>query len=427
MSGMVRTTRLAASARAGLVLALLAAAVGVPATAASAVPRPCEQLAASPAYDADGTVFCAGIQRERSSNAAVALRLFVSTDRARSWRAVAATGVALAADEVLRDLVVSPRFRADRVLVVQLGVAGLFRSTDGGATFAPLYPARAGTYEAFVGVPGGVAAGGAARTLLVGPGPLGTGSAVVLDPVTGAAYPSAGTAPLATRSYLVSPGAPADGGAFAVAVTAAGADERVELYRCTAAFACAERAYAFPKRYRYDRAWLTPDYQRSRTLYVSLLRPDYHAALYWSRDGGRTFRPWTSAQALVDPGYPNGTLPEFGLTGRAGSRTLLFRANTGDRDGRSALPAVRLLRSDDGGGRWRVMSYGRSPAQRGPRGTMPVTGLYGGSLSGGQTPDGFVVAAGRTDVFILVQCGGAPVPYVTRDLGRTWRGACPAR
>jgi hypothetical protein len=413
------------------ILVLTPAVAAKPAEAAGVAPLTCEQLAVSPTFDTDGTAFCAGIRRDETTGTALALTVFVSTDRGTTWRAAAAAGVPVTAGEVVRDLIVSPRYRDDHVVVLHLAMTGLFRSTDAGATFTSLYPARSGRYTPFVGVPAGAAIDAAARTLLVGPAPatVAAGGAVVIDPASGALYPVAGAAPLAAYRYVVSPTFQADGGAFAVATTAAGTDEHVEVYRCTTAFVCAEKAAAFPARYRFDQAWIAPDYKASHTVYVSLLKPDQRAQLYWSRDAGKTFKPWSAAQAVLNPAYvPKYLGVEFAVApSTPGSHTLWLRGTFSF--AASDPPVAQLLRSDDAGVHWRLAAYGRATYQKGSRGTMPVTGIYGPPAAGGETPTGFLVAGGRTTLLMLGRCtkfGSSGLgPFVSRDLGRTWRSFCP--
>lgn len=82
-------------------------------------------LAISPDFGRDGTIFAA---TERG--------LFVSKDRGQNWEFVAKA--TFGDESYIEALGVSPDFANDRTVLVSVSGQGLFKSTDGAATFAPV-------------------------------------------------------------------------------------------------------------------------------------------------------------------------------------------------------------------------------------------------------------------------------------------------
>ncbi len=85
------------------------------------------RLATSPAYARDATVFVGG-----------GAGLYKSTNRGAHWSRMAAVG--LGKTPFLLTFSLSPRFEFDQTLFASVKGRGLFRSRDGGATFAPVAP-----------------------------------------------------------------------------------------------------------------------------------------------------------------------------------------------------------------------------------------------------------------------------------------------
>ena len=81
------------------------------------------KLAISPSYKVDQTVFAGTTQG-----------LFVTRDRGNSWNKL--TVIADNQDSYVEAIAVSPNYQSDRTLMVSLRGKGLFKSVDGGTTFA---------------------------------------------------------------------------------------------------------------------------------------------------------------------------------------------------------------------------------------------------------------------------------------------------
>lgn len=412
---MLRTRR-----RGVLAAAALLATLATPARAAGPAAAPCTELAASPSFAADGTAACAGVHRDRRTGETQDISVFVTTDHGRSWRRVAASGMTKPVIEELLDVFFSPRYAQDRMLFV-LSSEGLHLSTDLGATFALVHPTAQARMQPFVGVS---PADGKPRTLvaMAHQATHGTdGAVLVLDPAARVEVPVAGS-PLVDHDFAFSPAFATDGTAYAVGFRMANGVRSYGLYRCDATLTCTTLLHQFPGGLTLDRIWLAPDFPRSRTLYVSFQTSSGDAVHWWSRDGGKTLQRWTSVERLQGDWSRVAT----GLVGVPGTRTLYLRISGNAATKPGAAPYERLYRSGDDGASWRLVSYGRTPAQAGARGSMPPnTPRKFGWL--GQTARGMLTVAGgrlfslgttyeRDDVVDSFFCSA--------DGGRTWRRTC---
>jgi photosystem II stability/assembly factor-like uncharacterized protein len=88
-------------------------------------PRYVTNLAVSPAFQQDQTMFAG----TRSG-------LFVTRDSGQTWQMV--TGTLFESDPYIEAVAVSPAFESDRTVLVSVRGVGLFKSADGGMTFAPV-------------------------------------------------------------------------------------------------------------------------------------------------------------------------------------------------------------------------------------------------------------------------------------------------
>lgn len=388
-----------------------------PASAAGVAPNPCTELAVSPTFAADGTAVCAGVVYEPTTGSATSVAVFVTTDKGHSWRKATAAGVAITRpDDYLRGVLVSPRYSADHMIVVQLARAGVLASTDLGTTFTLVSPLGLGRVTPFVATPDAVAA----RPLLVHADAAGNDVSMQVDPVSHAVAPVPGT-PAKDREFAVSPHYATDGLAFAGAMVASsdGTYASPAVYACTAGFACTEQRFLGPPRSVLDRLWTMPSSAPPGFVVVLRVLVGSTPRLWRSLDGGRTFRPWTSVNAV---GATMGAGPsQLAVTADPAKPDRLYlRASWLSVDG--TPPDEQLFVSTDGGTRWSRVAYGSTVRLR-HTGSMPATspGDYRATAAG------FVVAAGAGRLFLLTGGPRDPDysgPYCSRDAGRTWARTC---
>jgi hypothetical protein len=391
-----------------------AAALAVPAGAAAVQPQPCTQLAVSPNFAHDGTVFCGGTAM--SGFTPTGLSLFGSTDKGRSWHQATAAGLPYKSGDRMVDLVVSPLYASDHAVFVAIAGEGIYESTDAGATFTPLLPGAWPQVTPFVS---GVAVNGAPRrTMLFAPYWLG-GTPVVVDPGAHSIQPVPG-APQAITGMVVSPSWLDDHTAVAFTQSGEGKDLRITSYSCTLAFDCSARLATFPVGLAYRGAWLAADFGVSRTMFVEL-EPVFGGTprMYVSRDAGRTFAPLSKAQALLDAHVQNANRDAPPLadlaSGPPGSRRLWMRIYGSPF---ASLPAAELYRSDDNGKTWARIAY-RRIAQTGPRGAMQ-------DLRVPPDPPGTLLAASADNHLFVngITAGGWGVSCSANG-GVTWATFCP--
>jgi hypothetical protein len=390
--------------------------------------RPCTNFAASPSFAKDGTAFCAGHVWARASGATTSIAVFRTTDGGRSWQSVPAAGlVPSGAYDRVTHLTLSPSYPSDGTLFVQLGTSGLYQSTDRGTTFSLVGPLAWGRLTAYAATaPGGLLGTAGVHPLFVMASPASNDGepnrSAIVDPLARAHTPVVGT-PGRDAAFAVSDTYDRDGAAFAVADHGMGLDAQVGVYRCNAAFACSERLTMFPKRWTFDRVWLSPGFASTKTVYVSMTTLDAKRALWWSRDAGKTWKRWTSAERLLEPVARAKATPAYALgAGPAGSRLLYLRVSYSP-GAADPPPAEQVFRSKDLGASWQLVAYGRTERQRGPRGTMPTDNqLY--DYGDGRVAAGALTVTANGRLFMLGETIADAGFYCSSDAGRTWARFC---
>lgn len=412
---------------------LVAAACALAAWATHAYPAPpapppvwpCDEFAASPDFATDRTAFCAGAVVDRSTRATTGVAVWRTTDGGRTWAQQPAAGLLFTnTNAKVEHLEVSPRYKSDRTIFVQVGGTGLFSSVDGGATFTLVSPLAWGELTSYAATaPGGVLPTEGVHTLYVMARPADEdgkpNSSALIDPLTRAHTPVVGT-PGRDKTFAVSDTFARDGSAFAVADHGVGLDAYVGIYRCTATFSCSDRLHSFPKRWTFDRIWLAPDFARSRTLYVSMTTVSGARSLWWSRNAGTTWARFSSAERVLAATVKAKVAPAIAFAWSG--RHVYFRvAAVGSP--RTGPPAEQLYRSADGGATWRLFAYGRSATQAGSRGTMPADAAPLDTADG-RSPRGLLTGTVDGRLFLLGSTWVYKGFYCSADGGRTWARLC---
>jgi hypothetical protein len=389
-----------------------------PGWGAPITPTPCNELALSPAFSSDGTGVCAGMVYDASTGAASSPAVFVTTDKGHSWRKTIAAGIAISSpDDYLRGTAFSPRFPSDHMFFVQYARAGLFASTDLGATFTLASPLGLGRVTPYVATPTVLA--DVARPLLLHADAAGNDVSMQVDPVSHALAPVAGT-PGADQEFVVSPRFATDGLAFAAGLVTDGTSASPVVFACSAAFACAEARFQGPPRATFDGLWAMPSSTPSGFVVAVRVLVGSTVKFWWSTDGGRTFRPWTSVNTIATSIARAGLAHLAVVADPLQPKRMYLRASwTGQR---LNPPNEQIFVSDDVGAHWHRVSYG---TMVGLRHHGPIPELAPNLER--ETPDGFLVAGGAGRLFLLA--GGARDPdyngpYCSRDGGKTWAKLC---
>lgn len=420
--------------RLGIACSLLLVMVlpGAGRAATTAPVQPCTQFAASPNFATDKTAFCAGHFRNTTTGQTTGFHLARTTDGGRTWASMPAAG--LASRDVYAHIGffgLSPMFVTDKTIFIQIEGAGLLHSTDGGMTFALVDPIVGHALSMFVS---------SARSTLALPEPLaetlrvgdhtalvmavGAGQdgqpnqSAVIDPMTRTHTPVIGT-PVRDNAFAISDTYAKDGAAFAVADSGVGLSAQVKLYRCDAKFTCGQLLYAFPKRWTFDRIWLSRDFAKTRRIFVSITSLTGGDTLWWSRDAGKTWARWAPAEQLLMPVAKFG----YGYALGQGSGKLLYLwiMASGGEDPRDP-PLHQLFRSRNNGDSWERAAYGRGPHQKGPRGTMPPDNLIYSHAP--RNPPGAVTVAGTGSALFAMGSGQYRSFYCTWDGGVHWGRMC---
>jgi photosystem II stability/assembly factor-like uncharacterized protein len=401
------------------VLVWAACVAGPSATAAPPVAQPCTEFAVSPAFASDRTAFCVGEVRDPTTGNTTGLTFFRTSDGGRTWQPATAAGLTASGSNVLRDLVVSPRYADDGAVFVQLPL-GLYVTTDRGESFLPADPLAWGRVTPYVaGPPVELPADAASHTLFAHAlrGDVeGANKSTVIDPTTRARTPVKGS-PGLDWEFAISPRFATDGLAYVIAEHGLGLTRHVRLYGCSVALECSAPLYRWPARWTFDRLWLAGDYSTSRTMFASVRALSGTPTLWRSRDGGRTFARWTAAERL--PGVATGNI---GLAPVGKQLYLRISGNGGDKA--TSPPYEQLFWSRDNGATWTRVSYGRLPIQPGARGSMPPASVNRNE----DAVRGMVTAVGGGKVFILGSSREGANRYesmwCTADNGRTWARSC---
>jgi hypothetical protein len=288
---------------------------------------PCQVIAFSPAFAADGTAFCAhqpfadaGLMT-LSPGRTGPVQLFTTTDAGRTWRAVAATGLPGGADRywpTLSQIVFSAAYASDNALFLFAGQDGLFRSTDAGRTWtkAARSPGFSGRLSPLLLSAAGAEGGGPPVGALLyadnwgvclhpatAEGTQNPANALVVWP---AIIPLQGPGCSFSEQFLVPRDWPASPvRLLSTSFTRPGAggspfDGEAEIWSCQTALHCTDRGVL---RARSDvvEGWLD---ERARGVIRVHLREDksHRARLVVSRDGGKSWQSWGSTDTLLAPG-----------------------------------------------------------------------------------------------------------------------------
>jgi hypothetical protein len=346
--------------------------------------------------------------------------VFVTTDKGHTWRKASTTGIALSRpDDYVRGVVLSPRYASDRMILVQYARAGLFASTDLGATFTLASPLGLGRVTPYIATPAVLA--DVARPLLLHADAAGNDVSMQIDPASHAIAPVPGT-PGDDREFAVSPRYATDGLAFAAAMVASadGTFASPAVFACSTGFACAESRFQGPARATFDGLWALPSTTPSGFVVVLRLLVASTPKYWRSTDGGRTFAAWTSVNNIGATIAREGSAHLAVAADPREPKRMYLRASwTGNR---TNPPNEQVFVSDDAGSRWRRVSYGTMVSLRhvGPIPEMAPN-------SSRETPTGFLVAGGAGRLFMLAGGRYNPEytgPYCSRDGGKTWARFC---
>ena len=395
----------------GAIAAAACALLGTPGTSVAAVMPACRVLDLSPAYERDGTVFCATGTR-------TSFALFRSKDRGRTWVRFS-NGVRLPDQAWLTQLVVSADYPNDRSVYLATSSA-LYASTDDGETFGPVDL---------------LANDSSGRRILTRY--LDTTAGVALPYLAFANYHAparlrppahervAGPLPAKANVFLIP--SPLTMQSQPLVLGFSGSNETLTytVYECTTTLACATPRGNLPKLGGFSGIWMSPHYPTDRTLYAAGEANGF--TFVRSTDGGRTFQPWTSLNTALRPvttamtkrNEPQWEPPAVTFAGKNRIFVRLF-SHLPD-DGR--LPPYQvILRSDDSGRTWRQVGTQYDTGGR-RRGNLPF-GQLGNSTSENVAqiygaPDGRVFALGEG----LKNEG--PAPWCSVDGGVRWYRTCP--
>ncbi len=410
----------------GLVVRSLVAAcvvvssgLSAPASSAAVSPSPCTELSLSPTFSTDGTAVCGGVVLDPGTGAATAPAVFVTTDKGHSWRKASANGIAITRpDDYVGGVSLSPRYSVDHMIFVQLARAGLFVSVDRGETFTLVSPLGLGQITPYVATPGGLT--DVARPLLLHADASGNDVSMQIDPSSHAVAPVPGT-PGGDREFAVSPRYATDGLAFAAAAVAS-ADRTYSspaVFACAAGFACTDQRFLGPPRSTFERLWVLPSTTPSGFVVAVVVLVGSTPKVWWSVDGGSTFQPWASVDAIVARMAPHPAQIAV-VADPSVPRRMYLRASWVSVNGDP--PDEQIFTSNDAGAHWSRVSYG---TWIGPRHVGPMPAIEPGE--GRWIPGGFIAAGGNGRLFLLAggrHHPGYSGPYCSRDGGKTWNRFC---
>lgn len=388
----------------GLGAALAALAVAMPADAART--PACQELAFSPAFSRDGTMWCS------ESVADDGAYVYRSTDAGRTW----GRGVQVRwgdGRQFMARVVVSPLYATDRRVLVWT-VEGLFESTDGGLTFSsdPVAKPKA---EATPYVD--TLATGAPRAAFV----HGVGGDATYDTQLGQRR-VVGVPGYNVSRYFVSPAFAQTREAVALGVptvTVVDRNNKAVTPETTAAFACAgdfvcrEKAYDFGLMFLHEFGDLGRPRQhfvigRDVARHPNGVHAQGRARAWRTNDGGRTWAVWASVERVLNT-RPAGS--EWAVTASPDSRRVFLsvasvvKYGPDNRYDNDDTYAMTLWRSDDDGATWHRIS---APWTR-PPGWNPVT----------------ITAQAGNRLYATASRPGFTGLFCSLDNGRSWRtGSC---
>lgn len=410
-----------------MVLLLVA---GSPAAVASpgTIPSPCERIAFSPSFHEDGTAFCAA--RELPSAGGQDPVFSVTKDHGRTWRRTAATGLVLDEFDGIGQLEVSPLFPEDGAAYLATG-RGLWRTGDLGESFELVYSLsllhNSEGLTPFV-TPGAPPVGGEPAFALANY----SYSGLITPPL----YVPVGGSPLNDHRFLVSPKDPTAQRPLAIAYrnylgappNNGGPVENhivTSIFECTPGFTCERPLFEFPTDLFPHDSWYGAD---GSTIYIALagwIGNTSHRELWFSEDGGASFRPWDSVNKLLapvneakgfEPGVGLATHPEF-------PQRMYLRISSdmkGAEDPSLAPPGDQIFRSNDGGRSWKRVAFGWYTRQEREGGAIPWTSANAVSPSGKIWLQGdgtlYVIGTNLDESYKGVYCSS--------DNGRSWAKTC---
>jgi len=356
----------------------------------------------------------------------------VSKDGAHSWRQVPMTGFSYTphAFDAVSRVIPSPEFARDHAAYAFGFNGGLQVTTDDGQTFQPVLPmggdesegqggalAAVNAYEQSTSTPLGAVPDD--HTYFTLPGDPSSGSPSmrldatmrVPEPITGAPGP--------TVLFVVPPVMTASSTPLALAYqpSTAGHLGPLTVYSCTTDLTCAQPLYTFPTDQAAPEIWVGPAPKTVTVLFGT-------SRQFWrSTDGGHSFSPWRSANALY-PGAHAG-IPALAINPARPKELFLLESRGPISSAPSVMSFVRLYRSDDGGSTWHQVAFDEV-LKSGPKGNLPVFttnrgGLYGFAL----LPDGRLLLSGGS---MLTHNGSQTLAesiYCSLDGGTHWSPRCP--
>jgi len=385
--------------------ALAALSVAMPASAAR--PPACQEVAFSPAFSRDRTMWCS------ESVADDGAYVYRSTDAGRTW----GRGVQVKSGDgrqFMARVLVSPLYATDRRVLVWT-TEGLYESLDGGVTFSG-EPVAEPNAQATPYVDTMVT--GKARAAFV----YGVGGNGTYDTELGRRS-VVGAPGNEVLRYLVPSSFAQTRKAVAVSIPSATLADRnhnavtpetTVAIRCEGDFVCAERGQDFGR------------------LFVDVIddlgRPDQHYVMgrefTWQSDGtitkgkerawrtndaGQSWTEWASVEHVLNLRTDDST---WTITGSPDSRRLFLSVTSVLSSGKDNLSvtddtyAMTLWRSDDDGATWHRLSV---PWTRPPLGVHPVT----------------ITAQTGNRLYATASRPGFTGLFCSLDNGRTWRtGTC---
>ncbi|HVE74526.1 MAG TPA: hypothetical protein VNA30_05480 [Mycobacteriales bacterium] len=425
-----------------------------PATADRATSSaPCQVIDFSPTFADDGTAFCASQSFSHSNppnpltpGRTGPVQIFTTTDAGRTWRSVATTGLPGASTEhwfpTLTQILFSPAYSSDRAIFLWAARDGLFRSTDAGRTWtrAPVSPLGQGRLTPLLISPAdpersrpavGALLYAAAWSLCMYPGGAheeeAPSNALVIWP---ALVPLRAAGCSFSEQYLV----PRDWPSSPLHLLASSTlrpgqgfffHGDAEVWNCQPPMLCTDRSVLSAKSDAKE-GWLD---ERAKGVIRAFVQPDQGpplARLVVSRDAGRSWQPWGSADALLRESLP------LALVDMGDRQTFLLRVSDAFNNriwggfGTFETPRSRLgeriYRTADDGRSWKLVAA--SPARAGVP-TLPFNAPYGYPLDrGGMWQQGSRLFTLAESVVGKSTSNDAGV-WCSLDGGRRWAPRCP--
>lgn len=404
----------------------LSCTFGTAPQAATSSGHPCASLAASPQFRSDRTAFCA-------SRSGTSFDLWRTTDGGESWNKRAATGLGPSPSALgAPRLMLSPRYEADHAIFVGILGGGLYESRDGGDSFTVVHPPFAGSNSRpLVARLGDAPLEAVQRVQFVEARPgqeEGANESVLIDTATHLSTPIKGS-PVYDHDFAISPAYEQDGLAFAIGESGVGETEQFHLYGCNELFVCSEELFSLPLTTEFDHLWFAPDFERSKTMFLSGESLRARIQVWQSHDAGVTFQPWKSVQAILDrirhPKKAGGRV-EIALAGVPNTSTMYLRTYYDSTSyDNPRIPSARLFRTDNHGNSWRQIAFGRNPISYKGRhpGTFPAHLVEQPSKY--QPDPGAMVAPTKETLLILTSKGDTV--SCSNNGGRTWAYRCGPR